>query len=377
MKKIIVHIDLNTFFVQCEILRDPSLKGKPVAVGYDGPRGVIATSSYEARKLGVNSGMPVLSAKKACKELVLVSSNYDLYVAYSTQFFHFLRQRYPILEQASIDECYIDMTQEADMEHLYEYLFDLQMELYRATSLKCSIGCSFNRFLAKMGSDYKKPLGITIFTPENFKDKIYPLSIEKMYGVGKKTAPRLRSYGINTIGDLAQTTSPEVKKILGSMFDYLKDECNGIGSDFVDTQSYDPKSISAERTFLHDNNVYDDIAMMIHNCCDDIVASLKRYNMVCHSVGVKIRTPDFITKSKRLSMREPSDKIEDIYLTAIKAFEELYQGQPLRLVGVTLERVAEKQDNPETQKQNHLSLDEINENLQFGGNVFYWKEKEK
>jgi hypothetical protein len=376
MKKIIVHIDLNTFFVQCEVLQNPQLKGKPVAVGHDGPRGVISTSSYEARKLGVFSGMPVASAKNKCKDLILVPCNFSLYSHYSKEFFRFLKNRYPILEQASVDECYIDMTKEADRNHLYEYLFDLQMELYRVTNLKCSIGCSFNRFLAKMGSDYKKPLGITIFTPENFREKIYPLSIEKMYGIGKKTAPKLRKLNIESIGDLARCVDPEVKRVLGSMFDYLKDECNGIANDIVDPQTYDPKSISSERTFLHDNNNYDDILQMIHNCVDDVVASLEKYQLECLSVGVKIRTPDFVTKSRRLTLREPSCQKDDIYLSAVKAFEELYHGQPLRLIGVSLERVQERR-RMHKEKEKEKFLNEINSQLDYGGNIFFLKDKEK
>ena len=130
MNKIIVHIDLNAFFVQCEILQNPKLKGLPVAIGYDSRRSVISTSSYEARKRGVFSGMPVSQAKAKCRDLILIPVHFSLYQHYSRTFFSFLRNRYPVLEQASVDECYIDMTGQIDEEHLREELFDLQMQLY-------------------------------------------------------------------------------------------------------------------------------------------------------------------------------------------------------------------------------------------------------
>ena len=146
--KDIVHIDLNAFFAQVERIKEPTLKGKPIAVGYEGKRGVIATSSYEARKKGVFSGMPTSMAKQSCPELILVSSHFDSYREYSRLFFSFLRNRYPVLEQASIDECYIDRTGQIPKENEHDYLFDLQRELFHVTGLKCSIGKGWTKFLA-------------------------------------------------------------------------------------------------------------------------------------------------------------------------------------------------------------------------------------
>lgn len=360
MEKIIVHIDLNAFFVQCEIRENPNLMNLPVAIGYDGKRGVISTSSYEARKRGVHSGMPVSSAKRKCPELILVPGHFELYRRYSKNFFSFLRKRYPILEQASIDECYIDMTKEADREHLHDYLFDLSMELYRTTDLKCSIGVGWTKFLAKMGSDYKKPLGLTIFTHENFQQLLFPLPIEKMFGIGAKSAPKLRDMGIQTIGDFYHYSYPEEKKLFGSYFTELKNQLDGIGNDVVDTSGFDPKSISAERTFLNDESDEEELEEMIYQCAKDCQSELVSYHKVTDCVGLKLRTPDFVTKSRRVTLKEKTDSLELIYSAALSILRDVYHGQSYRLIGVLLERVVDKMERTPKRENQEDVLTELN-----------------
>ena len=339
MAKRIVHIDLNAFFAQAECLRDTSLKGKPIAVGYDGRRGVVSTASYEARAFGVGSGMPISKAKELCPRLLIIEGHYSYYRELSRRFFGYLRKRFPILEQASIDECYIDMTAETDGVDLYAFLFDLQISLYRSTRLKCSIGCGANRFLAKMGSDLKKPMGLTILTKENLPSLLWPLPIGKMYGVGKKTAPRLVSLGIETIGDLAKTKDENVRRALGSFFDYLQGEANGWGDDFVDTSAFDPKSCSAERTFQEDVTGYEEVKDMIRLCCEDVAQELRKYGKKASVVSVKLRDDAFVTRSRRKSLREPSNEARDLFFGAMSIFDSFYGGESLRLVGVTAEKV--------------------------------------
>lgn len=379
--KIIVHIDLNAFFVQCETLRDPSLRGKPVAVGYSGRRGVISTASYEARAFGVHSGMPVSSAKIACPNLILVRDHFDLYRQYSNTFFGYLKKRYPVLEKASIDECYIDMTDFITPGKEEEYLFDLQMSLYKATKLKCSIGCGANKFLAKMGSDYKKPLGLTIINQDNIQSILWPLSIDKMFGIGKQTAPRLKELGILTIGDLAQTHNPEVKSLLGNLFDYYQGEANGVGDDFVDNSSWDPKSISAERTFSSDATSYEELADMVRSCCLDIAAELKEYDKSAVTISIKLRTPDFVTKSRSMTLKEPVSTFEALLQAAMSLFDKTYKDQPIRLLGIGCEKVIDnaelRGEKKETKQVSDKLLDQINSSLTTGGKVYSGKEKKE
>ncbi len=338
--KRICHIDLNQYFVQAELLRDPSLAGKPIAVGHDSKRSVVATASYEARKYKVHSGMPISQARELCPQIIIVEGDYAYYKRLSSQFFGYLKKRYPILEQASIDECYVDMTEQMEgCDDEYDYLFDLQMNLYKSTGLKCSMGLSHNKFLAKMGSDMKKPLGITILRQDNLEEKLWVLPIEDMFGIGKKTAPRLRELGINTIGDLAATRNPEVKKLLGSSFEAYQGNANGYGDDTVEYEERIPKSISAERTFSEDTVAYDELREMIRECCIDISRRLNSYNGSCRTIELKMRTPDFVTRTKRVTLDKPIKTLDEIFTESMAFFDKIYDGSPLRLIGVGLEKL--------------------------------------
>lgn len=363
--KTIVHIDLNAFFVQCEILEDPSLKGKPVAIGYDGKRGVLSTASYEARKFGVHSAMPVSTAKRLCPKLILIPGHYDLYSQYSHEFFSYLKKRFPILEIASIDECYIDMTDVIEVGKEREFLFDLQINLYEVTHLKCSIGCGPNKFLAKMGSDMKKPLGLTLLNRNNIQELLWPLNIDSFFGIGKKTSPKLHELGIHTIGDLATTNNDKVKKVLGSSFDYFQSEANGYGSDFVDSSSWDPKSVSAERTFSDNVSSYDELKEMIQACCSDVSLQLKRYHKKAKTVGIKLRTPDFVTKSKRITLEKGIDETFEVFQAAMKVFDQYYHDQEVRLIGVSVDKVIEE----EKKDKNDALINELNASLKEGGKL--------
>lgn len=349
--KIILHIDLNAFFAQAEILKNPSLSGKPIAVGYDSRRGVLSTASYEARKYGVSSGMPVSMAREKCPSLILVASDYPYYSRLSKGFMSYLHRIFPILEQASIDECYVDATSVFHSDRLEEELFDLQMSIYRNTQLKCSIGCSYNRFLAKMASDMKKPLGITIIHKEDIPEMIWPLAIKDMFGIGKKTYPRLEAIQIKTIGDLARTDSLEAKKILGSLFVHYRELANGYGSDELDTSAFDPKSISAERTFKDDVTDFDDVKSMLSTCASEVYQELIFYGKMSDTVVVKLRNSDFITKSKRRKIDHMISSKEELLMVALNIYESFYQGEPLRLVGLGLEHVVDGNGRQKPEKK--------------------------
>ena len=176
MAKVIVHIDLNKFFIRCEEIKNPSLKGKAVAVGKDGRSGIISTCSYEARKFGVSSGMPTFKARELCPSLILCSSDYSFYQKYSKMFFNFVKRYTSIIEKASVDECYADFTEQLKgVKDVIGYFKDFQNKLFEETELMCSIGISPTKFLSKMGSDYQKPMGITIIRRRDIEKILYPL----------------------------------------------------------------------------------------------------------------------------------------------------------------------------------------------------------
>lgn len=374
MKKI-VHIDLNAFFAQCEILKDPSLRGKPMIVGNDMRRGVVATASYEARKFQIRSGMPISKAKKLCPCVTIKEDDFAFYGLKSNEFMTYLRKRFPLIEKASIDECYIDMTSYLEDGKEHEMLFDLQLGIYQSTDLKCSIGLSYNRFLAKMASDMKKPLGLVIIEKEDIPSLIWPLKIEEMYGVGKMTAPKLKALGIETIGDLAHYKDRNIRKVLGKCASYLIDEANGIGSDEIDTSSFDPKSISAERTFSDDVSDYEEIRSMVSSCAFETANELSRYKKAASVISIKWRTPDFETKSKRKTLESPICKGEDISHVAMRIFDSIYEGESIRLIGVGLEKLSYESNQNKADRS--LDLEKMNQSLELNGTLFYASEKER
>ena len=192
MAKIIMHIDLNAFYATAETIKDPSLEGKPLIIAGSSRRGIVSTASYEARKYGIRSAMPTYMARKLCPEVEIRGVDFELYQKLSSEFFGYIRRYTDIIEIASIDECYADMTEcMKDIEDPCKFLKDLQDLLYKETKLKCSIGLAPTKFLAKMGSDYKKPMGITIIRRKDISKILWPLPIKDMYGIGKKTYPKL------------------------------------------------------------------------------------------------------------------------------------------------------------------------------------------
>lgn len=332
--KMIAHLDLNAFFAQVEEIKNPALAGKPVGVGGRSSRSVLSTANYEARRFGVFSGQPVSEARRLCPELVVVDGHYRDYAEYSDRFMNYLRQLFGELEQASIDECYIDMTDRFPLELAHDYLRDLQLELYRATGLKCSIGLGENRFLAKMGSDFQKPLGVTVIARADIQELIWPLPIEKMYGIGRRTHPKLKALGVTTIGDLAQTAEPAVRRLLGSNFEELAAHANGEGSASLSTAPSDPKSISSARTFDHDTSEYEELKLMLVHLAAAVAREMQDYRKTTDTVAITFRTADFTTSSKRMKFAAPSNQTAEITARALQVFDRYYDDQPLRLIGV-------------------------------------------
>ena len=217
MARVLFHIDINAFFASAEILKKPSLAGRPIAIGSVSRHGVLSTASYEARDYGVHSAMPVYEALRLCPDLELVQPDFAYYRELSAKFFHYLYQYTNQIEPASIDECYMDVTEIIKAyKRPMDLAFQIQNGVYKETGLHVSIGVAPTKFLAKMASDMRKPNGITILRKVELSTKLWPLPIEDMVGIGKKTVPKLKKQGIMTIGDFASEENENtVLSILG------------------------------------------------------------------------------------------------------------------------------------------------------------------
>ena len=348
MSKVILHIDLNAFFVRCEEILNPSLEGKPVIIGHSGRGGIVSTCSYAARKYGVKSGMPTYKAQLLCKNAILIPGSFELYHNKSKEFINFVKRYSSTIEQASIDECYVDMTKQlSNVKDPVGYLKQMQDTLFKETGLKCSIGVAPTKFLAKMGSDMKKPMGITVIRRKDVRKMLDPLPIEDFFGIGKKTAPRLREIGINTIGDLAirvNSDDQDIKRFLGKFYFGIKEWINGYGSDVVDTEPWDPKQIGHSTTLPRDVEDIEELKIYLKTMAKEVSKDAKDQNKVGTSVQLILKDSDFkiINRSKRI--QKSTNDFEVIYNEGLKLLSANYDGRPIRLIGITLQNLKNKDE---------------------------------
>lgn len=341
-----MHIDLNQFFAAATRLLEPDLIGKPLIIAGDTRRGIVSTASYEARKYGISSAMPTYIAKKLCPKVIIREVNYKWYQQKSKEFFSYIKEHYSShIEVASIDECYVDMTDlMKDIKDPYLYLKNLQEDVYNNTHLEASIGLGPTKFLAKMGSDYKKPMGITIIRKKDIKKILYPLPIEDFFGIGKKTCPKLKELGINTIGDFALNDSYEVKKVMGKFYLVAKEWINGEGDDHVDENPFDPKSISSTNTFLFDTNDYEEISKMLEIKAKEVSLDAIKNNKVGKTITLILKDSSFKSITRSITIDKPTNSFLDIYTNAMNLFDKFFNNQLIRLAGVGLSQLMDKED---------------------------------
>ena len=353
MSRVIVHIDLNAFFARCEEIKDPSLENKPVAIGHDGRGGIVSTCSYKAREYGVSSAMPMFKAKELCPNLIIKPVDFRFYGALSDRFMNFIRRYTKLVEEASIDECFADFTDAVKgIKDVPGFFKKLQLDLYKETKLKCSIGVAPTKFLAKMGSDYKKPMGLTIIRKSDISKILYPLSIDKMFGIGKKTAPRLKKMGINTIGDLAVLLNREdanIQEEFGKFFYVIKDWLNGKGSDEIIVTPEDPKSIGNSTTLMEDTNNHDLIATTFRYLSKEVSERAIRENKLGHTIQIVVKESDFIdggfkVHNKSITFTNPINSADSIFEIAMNLYDKYFSKLTVRLLGVTLQNLIDAKD---------------------------------
>lgn len=338
--RIIFHIDLNAFFASCEIAKRPELKALPVAVTGEksSKRGIVTTANYVARSYGVHSAMPLLQAKKKCPQLVVLAADFKLYRQISRQFMNLLHEYTNQVEKASIDEAYLDVTAlfHEEKMHPLQLAQTIQQRLLAELKIGCSIGIAPNKFLAKMASDMKKPNGITILRKRDLPHLLWPQPIEEMFGIGKASAPKLKKLGIETIGDLVHYQ--EVEK-LEWMFGHqlLKWVENARGEDHspVDPTRYEvPSSIGHSTTFFKDYYFEQEIKEEAKKMCLKTANRLKSYGLYAKTVTLQLKDATFKQTTRSLTLTKPIQHINELYPLIEELFDEHWEGQPLRLIGV-------------------------------------------
>lgn len=352
MARVIFHIDLNSFFASAEEVLDPSIAGKPVVVSGMSRRSVVSTANYEARAFGVRSAMPIQEALSLCPDLIVVKGHYSYYEELSDKFIQLIQTYTPYVEQASIDECYADMT---EVIRRYERPLDLAWQIQRRLkedlNLKCSIGVAPNKFLAKMASDMRKPMGITILRKAEVKKKMWPLSVSDMGGIGKKTAKALNEMGIMTIGDLAEYKDRNaLSKILGKNTTSVIEKCYGISSDEI-TMHTEMKSMSQSTTFMDDITEYDEIRGYFRKLAYQLSARMKQSGIMGNVISISVRyyTFETIVRSKKLTY--PIQDAESLFEYAMMLYDENQDDMAVRHVGIGVSNL-----NPVASQKIQLSL---------------------
>ena len=348
MAKVIIHIDLNAFFASVEEIKNPSLIGKAHAVGGSMRRGVLSTCSYEARKKGCHSAMPVAQALKLCPELIINPLDFKAYHDYSNKFFEIIKKWCGNkLEIASIDECYVDFSEYKNYcDDAVKYLKEMQLYIKETLNLGCSIGLAPNKFLAKMASDMKKPMGLTVLRKRDIEKMLWPLDIGDMFGVGKKTAPRLKELGVNTIGDLAKCENNyEVKNLLGKGFYALVNMANGNDNSEIIDYEVDAKSIGNSLTYDHDLTEESEIKFELKELSKTVSRRICAVSSLAFGVSITIKFNDFTHINRSMKLDEPICNDDEIYLKALRLFEHnYYYDKPIRLLGVTVYDIKDKSD---------------------------------
>jgi DNA polymerase-4 len=333
----ILHIDMDAFFSSVEQKRHPELVGKPVVVGGGGDptkRGVVSTASYEARKFGIHSAMPLRAAYKLCPDAVFLPVDYKEYSRVSERIKEILREFTLIIEDVGIDEAFLDISSiEKPSEEIAK---EIKRRIKDETDLTCSIGIAPNKLLAKMASDMQKPDGFTIITEEDVESHIWPLPARKLWGVGPKTETYLREMGIKTIGELASLSLDRLIEEFGQSYgNYLYEASRGMDESPLITH-WEPKSISRETTFQRDVDNWQVIAKTLVELTKEVVISMKEEGYQGRTVTVKIRFSDFKTYTRAKTLAESTVSLDEIKRAAFDCLKRFELKKKVRLIGMRI-----------------------------------------
>ena len=360
--RIIVHLDMDAFYANAELVRNPALKGLPVAVGgrrsmqplagqqfptlaqYEG-RGVLTTANYEARALGLHSAMPTMKAAKLAPHAILLPADFDWYKTLSRQFKTAVRELAPNVEDRGIDEIYIDLTEETggSFDAAIELAQRLKTAVTQATGgMTCSVGLSENKLTSKICSDLQKPNGLSVVRPDQFQDIIWPLAVGKINGVGPKAQEKLHAMGVNTIAQLAAQPVELLRERFGESYGlWMHESAHGVDRREVTLYS-EPKSISRETTFEQDMHVRrhrDNLTEVLLHLADRLSQDLARKQRLAKTIGVKVRFADFKSLTRDITTGAVVGSAEDI-LQAARAclkkipFEQKGAHSTIRLLGI-------------------------------------------
>jgi len=337
----ILHVDMDAFFASVEQLDRPELRGRPVLVGHDGPRGVVAAASYESRRFGCRSAMPVGRAKRLCPQAVIVAPRMHRYVEVSEQVFGIFESITPLVEPLSIDEAFLDV---AGSTRLFGeprvIAATIRRLIQEQTGLTASVGVAPNKFLAKLCSEWDKPDGLTVLLPDEVLERLAPLPIGRMWGVGPVTSKRLVARGVSSFGDLQRLSLEQARDRIGEQADHLWHLARGEAERSVVPDS-EAKSLGAEQTFGHDLQPAEAVRQVLLSQVDRVARRLRRHGLTARRVTVKIRYGDFQTITRSATLGVATDRTDLLREQAGELFSTWARNefQPVRLIGASLSQL--------------------------------------
>jgi len=352
----ILHVDMDAFYASVEQRDNPSLRGKPVAVGGSpNQRGVVAAASYEARVFGVRSAIPMARAVRLCPTLVIVRPDFGRYRTASQEVFKLFRAVTPLVEPLSLDEAYLDVTENAWGEPLgREVARRLKAQIREATGLSASAGVAPNKFLAKIASAWKKPDGLTVIAPERVESFLQKLPVDALWGVGPVTASRLRERGIERVIDVRAADVSVLREAVGSQTDWLRQLAEG-HDDRPVVPDRAAKSCGSENTFNQDLTDLNEIRSALDEMARDAASWLERKDLLCRTVTIKVRYSDFTTITRSQSHTPATRDPDEIATRACALLEKTEAGErPVRLLGVSVHNLVDPNQPPEGEDRRSL-----------------------
>lgn len=334
MQRLIAHVDMDAFFASVEQRDRPELRGKPVIVGGSGGRGVVAAASYEVRQFGVRSAMPAREALRRCPEAICIKPRISHYRDVSRQIFAVFREFTPLVEGLSLDEAFLDLSELPQT--ALQLGQSLKQRIHKDTGLRASVGIAPNKLVAKIASDLDKPDGLCIVSPHHVTEILDPLPVRTIPGVGPKTAEKLAALKILTIGDLRLAQPGQLAPVFGRYTGRMQERAAGIDDRPVIAHS-ERKSISSEETFNHDIADPRVLLQEVARLSEGVAQSLRRKQLVAGVVSVKIRTANFVTRTRQRALHPSSNDSSLVARTARELLQQWlarHPGAALRLIGV-------------------------------------------
>jgi DNA polymerase-4 len=330
----IAHLDLDAFFAAVEVLENPDLAGRPVLIG-GRKRGVVATASYAARAFGARSAMPMARALELCPQAIVLPPRHGLYRDYSRRVMAILHQTSPLVEQMSIDEAYLDLTDQVSAwDEAVGIARGVQARVREEVGLSASLGVAANKLVAKIASDHEKPGGLTVVRPGEEAAFLAPLPVRALSGVGPVTASKLAELGVGTVGELAQLSTDVLRARFGRHGAEMAQRARGIDERPVITE-HERKSLSQERTFARDLSDPQALRRELWKLSQAVAEHLGKAELVACTVAIKLRYTDFTTLTRQMRLAVPTDDERMIYRAALVLLKRAWErGRPVRLLGV-------------------------------------------